>query len=163
MFTPLRYTEEQLRLEINAVLDNRQQRREVLQPIWITVEICQQHRTGLADEKSASEDQQQHIAFWEYGGYTITRKLVTRCINEREKPDKVADVPFLPGFEYLQHYYVTKRNGVDIGVPIEECTDEELLAKAALYRAQASRLIAHANEIERYVDLRRARKAAVSE
>jgi hypothetical protein len=160
MSTPLTYTEEQLRLEINTLLDKRQQRRETLQPLWITQEICRQHHTGLADETTASEEQQYHIAFWKHGGYTITRKLVTRCINEREKPDRVADVPFLPGFEYLQHYYVIKRDGVDVGVPIEECTDDELLAKAALYRAQATRLIAHANEIDRYVDLRRAREAA---
>lgn len=163
MFTPLRYNEEQLRLEITKILDARQQRREPLPAVWITHEVCVSHSTGLAADEGATDEQQQHIAFWEYGGYTITRKLVTRCINEREQPDTKVKQPHLPGFEYLQNYYVITRDGMDVGVHIDQCTDDEMLAKAALYRAQSARLIAHANEIERFVDLRRARAVAVSQ
>ena len=61
---------------------------------------------------------------------------------------------YLPGFEYLQRYYVVQRQGEDVGVPVLECTDEELYAKAALYRSQSRKLVAHADEIERYIQWR---------
>lgn len=156
----LKYTEEKLRNEINDVLERLRARGEVLQPQWITQEICQRHRSGLA----STADAEYHIAFWEFSGYTLTRKLTTRCINDLDDAaDQRAAKPLLPGFEFLQRHYVINRDGVDVGVPIEESTDAELLAKAALYRAQSTRLLAHADELDRYVELRRARRQASGE
>jgi len=157
------YTEERLRAEIDGLLDEKQQVGDDLQPQWITHEICERHRHGLAPlDPEASSEQLDHIAFWEYGGYATTRKLTTRCVNERERPDQVADAPVLPGFEYLNRYYVHEREGVAVGIRIEDSTDEELLAKAALYESQSVRLVAHAEELRRYVDWRRAQRAAAA-
>ena len=152
----MRFTEERLRTEINVLLDARQERKEELKPQWVTHEVCRKHRSGLVVlDASAPSEEQDHVAFWEYSGYTNTRKLATDCINKRERPDRVAPSDVLPGFEYLNKYYVHERDGVDVGVSIEDSTDEELLAKAALYETQSQRLVAHANELRRYVDWRR--------
>jgi hypothetical protein len=155
-----KYTEERVRSEINAVLDQLQARGEAVQPQWVTHEICSRHRAGLAvlgaDAPTAQVDDRD---FWEYAGYAQTRKLTTRCVNEREQPDARADNPVLPGFEYLHHYYVHTRDGVDVMVPIEQSTDDELLAKAATYETLAASCTAHATELRRYVDWRRAQAA----
>jgi hypothetical protein len=157
----MRYTEERLRTEISLLLDGRQDRGEDLKPQWVTHEVCNRHRRGLvALDDSASSEEQDHVAFWEYSGYTHTRKLATRCINEREQPDRLAPSDVLPGFEYLNKYYVHQRDGVDVGVRIEDSTDDELLAKADLYETQSQRLVAHANELRRYVDWRRGQRSA---
>lgn len=146
-----RYSDTELRAEINARLDALQASEQPMRPQWVTHEICSVHRAGLA--------QNRHAAFWEYTGYAHTRKLATVCINAREQPfpaDKSTPPPYLPGFEpvHLQRYYVVHRDGEDIGVPVLHCTDDELSAKAALYRGQSSKLIAHADEIERFVEWR---------
>jgi hypothetical protein len=64
----------------------------------------------------------------------------------------------LPDFEHecLQAYYVMRRDGVDVGVPLMECTDEELRAKAALYLANSAKLEKHASELIRFIDYRAA-------
>ena len=152
-----KYGDVELRKEINTLLDHLQSQDQALRPQWVTMEICRAHTEGLA--------QNEHAPFWEYGGYTQTRKLATVCINAREQalPDEEGDgAPYLPGFEYLQRYYVVQRQGEDVGVPVLECTDEELYAKAALYRSQSRKLVAHADEIERYIQWRAQEHARAS-
>lgn len=149
-----RYTEERVRGEIDRVLDRQHDAGQELQPQWATHEVCGAHRRGLAAlPEDAAPEEQDHVAFWDYAGYTNTRRLATRCVNAREQPGP-DEQPVLPGFEELFRYYVHTRNGVDVGVRIEDSTDEELLAKADLYDAQGDRQKKHARELRRYVDLR---------
>jgi hypothetical protein len=158
----IKYTEEQLRSEITRALDAMQSRGEVLHPLWVTQAICKGHRNGLA-AVAADDPPERHldVAFWEFGGYTITRKISTACINDRDADGTADDAerqPMFPGFDHecLQAYYVVRRDGVDAGVPIMECTDDELRAKAALYLANSAKLEKHASELIRFIDYRAA-------
>jgi hypothetical protein len=157
-----KYTDAELKAEINRLLDDLEADHKPLRPQWVTHEICLVHQPGLVSGSV-------HAPFWEYSGYTITRKLSTACINERletiptdenePKPQR------FPGFEriYLQDHYVVMRDGVDEGIPVLQCTDDELYAKAALYRSQSRKLIAHADEIERFIAWRSAHSLAAGQ
>ncbi len=139
---------EQLAREIDTKLDERAERQQEWEPRWITNEICHDHRGGLV---TGSE----HATFWEHTGYSWTRKLVTERINQRADSKtvgkKVQQLSF-PGFdrEHVQDYYVVCRDGVDKGICVLDLTDEEIDAKAEMYRKQAAANIAHATELERF-------------
>lgn len=60
----------------------------------------------------------------------------------------------MDGFEHLQDYYVVKRNGEWVGVPLEDMTDEELDQKAHHHEAMGNSLANHADELLRYQSLR---------
>lgn len=151
----MKYHDKQLREEINSVLDTLAAQQAAWRPVWITHEICQSHRIGLV------ADDNEHVAFWEFNGYSFTRKLVTEVINERADQsisDKAAPQQLsIPGFarEHLQDYYVVTRENEDIAVCVLDLTDDEINAKAALYRSHARKAIAHAEELERFADFRR--------
>jgi hypothetical protein len=148
----LTYHDKQLKQEIHAVLDGLTARREPWEPQWVTQEICEAHRAGLVNNDAA--------AFWDYAGYTLTRKVVTECINERADPPGGGEGALqqlsLPGFArmHLHDYYVVTREDRAIAVCVLDLTDDEIDAKAALYRSQARKAIAHAEELERFKDWR---------
>lgn len=157
-----KYTDGELRSEINAVLDKLQARQETWRPAWVTQQICKAHRPGLTGDKEDPDIDNPHVAFWVYAGYTLTRKLSTDCINDRADPPLTRERPPdtqlpLPGFDrqHLQDYYVVKRNGEDIAVCVLDLNDDEILARAALYRGQSRKALAHAKELERFVEWRR--------
>jgi hypothetical protein len=148
------YHEKQLKQEIHAVLDDLTARREAWEPQWVTQAICEAHRAGLVDNEDAA-------AFWHYAGYALVRKTVTECINERAdrtvEGEDAAHQLALPGFAraHLHDYYVVTRGNRDVAVCVLDLTDDEIDARAALYRSQAKKAIAHAEELERFKDWRR--------
>lgn len=60
----------------------------------------------------------------------------------------------LTGFERIQRAYSIERNGQPAVVPIELCTNEELLEKAAEQLGMAKGLQRHARELRAYVAAR---------
>jgi len=155
-----RYTEQRLRRELVALFDERRQAGDKIEPQWAALTLCDRHRQGL---QSVADDDpialQDAVAFWDTFGYAYVRKLATRCVNDMERAHQQDDEQqVLPGFEYLQTGYVIERNGVAMDVAIDDATDDELLAKADLYEAQAMTQLAHADELRRYVSWRRAQR-----
>jgi hypothetical protein len=154
MLTP--YNDTNLREEINLAIDELERANNEVRPAWITHAICKEHVAGLAVDGNRDDvDEPQDVAFWRFNGYTNVRKIATACINERENPLAKPDAPFLPGFVYLQHSYVTRRDGDFVMVPTDKLTYEELCAKADLYDHNATTLNEHANELRRYAELRK--------
>jgi hypothetical protein len=136
--------------EINAKLDELATEKTAWRAQWIAQAICSEHSTGLAGTPDAD--------FWRHCGYVECRDEVRRCINRRAGDDKPASDDrqlHLPGYERLQLYYVVTRDGDDVGVPVEELTDQELEAKAATYRSMGAACYRHADEIDRFKRLRR--------
>ena len=152
-----KYHDGQLRQEINIVLDRLQTNGEAMRPQWVAHEVCDSHRRGLVNDSESID-----VAFWTYTGYFAARKLATQCINDRDASVSGQErlQPLLPydGFSRteLQDYYVVTRDDEDIAVPTRDLTDEEIHQKIALYRRNAYRLNAHADELERYKEWRRA-------
>jgi hypothetical protein len=146
-------SDDRLIAEINEYLDNAMKRGEPWIARWVAHGIVQSHRAGLADNEDA--------AFFERTSYANVRETVRKVINKRAgtNPEQTADQGqiVLPGFErdHLQDYYVVKRDGDEIGVPVTQLTDQELEQKAALYRSMGQACYAHADEIDRFRHWRR--------
>jgi hypothetical protein len=152
-----KYTDVDLRREINTMLDALALRHEPWRPLWIAEQICACHRAALASDANEVDR-----AFWEFAGYTLTRKITTSCVNERfvDAGDDGQPTPSqltLPGFErvHLQDYYVVTRDEGDVAVCVLDLTDDEIIARAALFRSQSGKLLAHANELVRFIEWRR--------
>jgi hypothetical protein len=154
--TAVKYTDHELRREINTVLDSLASRHEPWKPQWVAQTVCRDHRSALVETEDV------HVAFWEYAGYTLTRKVATACVNDRaadfQPPDQPPGQLNLPGFEreHLQDYYVVTRDEEDIAVCVLDLTDDEIITRAALYRSHSAKALAHAQELERFIDWRRA-------
>jgi hypothetical protein len=152
-----KYTETELRAELNKQIETLLSRREDVHPVWLTHKVCSLHKSGLAryDEDALEPED---VAFWRFCGYTHTRKLATACINDLDTSAETSTddhrQPFLPGFNFLQAQYVIRRDGVDVMVPTEKITPEELRAKAAQFERTAETTAEHARELRRYAAIR---------
>ena len=135
---------EQLKTQINARINNLIESGEPLRAQWIAHEVCEEHTEGLAEN--------DHADFWRHGGYKACREEVRRCIGKRvgDKPKARDNQLKLPGFDHLQEYYLVERGGDEIGVPVDGMTDDEIDAKAHLYRQMGMGCFAHANELDRF-------------
>lgn len=144
----------QLNVEINEALDDLETRGTPWRASWIAHQICGSHTDGLGTG--------DHADFWRHCAYEEVRDQVRRCINRRagDRPNVDDGQLRLPGYEHLQSYYVVRRQEEDLGVPVFDLTDEELDAKAAIYRAMGGACFAHADEIDRFRTLRAAEAAA---
>lgn len=135
---------DKLIVEINSVIDRKIAAGLPLLAQWITHEVCEAHDEGLAPN--------DHSDFWRHSGYKATRDEVRRCINRRigDQPGAADRQMVFDGFEQLQRYYMVDRDGDQIGVPVQELTDEEIEGKAATYRSMGAACFAHADELDRY-------------
>lgn len=137
--------------EINAELDRLAERRDKWVAKWITHSICESHRAALPDSDGSE--------FWRWNASRNVREMVRKQINRRAGDDaergNSAQLD-LDGFsrKLLQDYYLTEREGRDVGVPVTDMTDTELQAKAHHYRAMGATCFEHAKEIERFVEWR---------
>ena len=141
-----------LRDEIAAEIEFLRERRRPILPDWITQNVCSRHQAALESAES-----EEDAAFWRFTGYAFTRDLVRRVINETMGPNSGGDAKqrVLPGFEHLQEYYLVKREGDQVGVPIEEMTDAEIDAKMEEHDKMGSAHFAHRDELATYKEQRR--------
>lgn len=115
---------------------------------WIAHAIVNEHCAAL-------DDDHEDAWFWRKTSYAATREAVRKEISRRAGDDsQKKDRPQLdlPGFdrEHLQDYYVVRRDGDDIGVPVTALTDQEIDSKADLYESMARACSAHADELRRF-------------
>lgn len=84
---------------------------------------------------------------------------VRSMVKDVLKTMKAADIGdpqmTMEGFSRLQKAYIIERNKDLTVVPIEQCSDEELLAKAAELRSKIEGMAEHEDEIHRYIRQRR--------
>ena len=142
---------EQLKIEIEQMLDSLKEERRPWEANWITVAICKNHENGLAEN---GED----VEFWRYCGQTACREAVRRCINKRagDRPQQDDGQLVLPGWDHLQAYYMVRRDEEDIGISVFNLTDNEIQEKEALYRKMGEGCFAHARELARFKSQREA-------
>ena len=146
------YTD-RLNTEIDAKIDALEAQKRPLNATWIAHSICIDHEVGLAEN--------DHREFWEHGGYSTTRKMVTTRVNKRrgDKPKRAPKQGTLRGFQHVQDYYVVERDGDELGVPAHTLTDDEIDRKIDLYRSMGAACYEHADELQRYKELRKAQVA----
>lgn len=151
-----KYTDADVKSELQREIELRLAQGEAVHPAWITHKVCRAHKDGLACDGEVEKVEPVDVAFWRFGAYSHTRKLATVCINELDEVPAQADPepPFMPGFEHLQRQYVIWREGEAVMVPTESVTPAELRAKAQEHRRKATTSFAHADELDRYADIR---------
>lgn len=147
-----------IEMEVHQILDDLEEAKAPWLEKKITLQICKNHEGGLVEDS-------EHRWFYVYGGYDTTRDIVRDCIKARAGHKSLTDSKAmrLPGFEFMTPRYTVERVDDEtgeieiVGIPVEEMSDEELLAKADMYDAMAESLRLHAAEIRRYVRARRAK------
>jgi len=83
------------------------------------------------------------------------KEVVTATISRfNPKKQPVEQQLVLDGFEYLQVAYTFERGGKTMLVPLDQCTDIELAARAREYDDMANGCRAHAREIREYLNTR---------
>jgi hypothetical protein len=128
----------------------------------IALDVCKDHESVLPASGDSSERALDHLSFWKHGGYEVARDAVRDCINNRAGDDAGDDEkePSLPGWNFLRTHYTVRRKEPDtavpqvVGVAIENLADFEIKQIVKRMRRSAKRLNGHADELERYGDLR---------
>jgi len=145
--------QEVFELEIAATIEAWRTAGKVLVPQFITHEIITKHEPGLARTN-------EHTEFFKHYAYKGHRKdvgaYIAKVLTDEEDSEKHVKSLLLPGFDFVQTHYVIKRGGGDVGVPVDQMTDEECHARAEMIRRRGTACLAHADELDRYVLLRKA-------
>lgn len=119
-----------------------------LVPAFLTKALVDSHVGGLARAN-------EHTPFFEHYTYNGARQHVGSYLSKKYGDDEAEpEQHVLPGFDHLQRYYIIRRGDEDVPVLFEQVTDEEFRAKAKMLRRRGSACFAHADEIERFVELR---------
>lgn len=84
---------------------------------------------------------------------TVVGKYISK-IADKEIEHESIQLTF-EGFEHVQKYYMVQREGQRIGVYVEHLTDEEINEKIEMYRKASDSYRKHANELVRYLELRK--------
>ena len=144
--------------EIASAVDAKIAAGERLLASFITQQVCGAHLAGLAEN--------DHAALWRKGGYRWvrdeTRRYISKCLGTDEADAKNNQSAF-PGFEHVQSHYLVQREGEDVGVPALQLTDDEIEAKAALYKSMGAACFAHAGELVRFKDWRKSPTLAAAQ
>lgn len=138
---------------IDAELDRLQSEGRRMIADWVTKAVCAPHEASLPSGDDGD--------FWRHGGFSHTRETVRRRINSRagDKTEEDDRSPRLPGYTHLQQYYIVKRKGHgDIGVAIHDMTDAEIGGKIALYGSMSLACANHADELQIFMNKRRAER-----
>lgn len=144
VFEVLMYSISQLNNEIRAVVDARIQCKEVIQPDWITQEIINHHPAIDGDDSDF---------YFCVGRETIrdqVRKQINRFKLTPEKASLASRQQVLPGYEYLQEFYLLESGGEQIAIPLVRMSTRQRKSKIKELRAMGDGCHLHADELERY-------------
>lgn len=149
--------ERTLNMEINKELDALQEQGRPWMAHWVTHSIVLRHEDEFNGE----------ARFARHNSYANVRDQVRRQINNRagDKTEQDDNQPRLSGYHHLQQYYVVKRKGKDVGIPIHTMTDREIDEKITRYESMSVACRDHADELrgfkrQRAAERRNRRKAA---
>lgn len=93
--------------------------------------------------------------FYRLFAFEHARDVARSCIKKAKASDLDPELQLtLPGFDHLQKAYFVRRGRRNLLVPVDQCTDIELLARAKEYDEMAKGCRAHAREIREYVAAR---------
>lgn len=130
--------------EVETVISRLIREEKPLIPQEITKTVCDLHKLGLA--------QNEHASFWEGAAIAhicdVVRKRITRrAFDVSSEPPPQLE---LIERERLHSYYVVRRQGRDVGLPLSQLTNLELDAKIAKIRQMGITCQAHADDLELY-------------
>lgn len=113
---------------------------------WLTLEVLTNY-SGIEGE---------HADYYRAMARRYIDGAAKRVIGKLEKANPGQTEFTMEGYEHLQMAYPLKRQGELMLVPVEQASDEELEDRAREYELMAEGALAHAAEIRRYIELRKA-------
>lgn len=142
---------ESIASDIRKLIADKVARGEVVRVQWMTNEVIAAR--GSID----GED----VPFYRTCAYAYVREQVRKGIGKYSDISAETDKQILlPGFNHLQIAYMVNRNEDTVLVPVEQLSDEELLARAAEYEAMAKGCREHARELRKFISARAEARAA---
>lgn len=145
------FSEKDIKERVSRLICEWMDAGKVLDLHWLTTGVLNEH----SDISGSDTDfyvlcARQHI-------HGLVKRQVQRLENDPPSAQGEFDAAgfLLEGYEYLRRGYSMKRDGSLSLVPIFQCTDEELIARANEYFAMAEGNNAHGTEILRFVASRK--------
>lgn len=136
---------ESINREIAAIIDRRISSDDPVQLNWIVHEFVKGHDRISGDD----------VDLYRTALYAFVRDRAKRMIKKYDYSDDLEQPDLLPGHEHLRVAYSVTRDGEQMLVPIDLCSDEELLMRAGEFERSAAGLRSHAAELKEYVGARR--------
>jgi len=132
--------------EISNEIDSLVELNLVVNRKLVTTKVCSNHQDELNGD----------APFSTYNNHQNVGKLVTKLISQKfdVNEQNFDNQLTIEGFKYLQKYYSINREGERIGVPIDQCTKEELLAKKERIGKMGRACLVHQNELAKYIKIK---------
>lgn len=130
--------------EIRALIDEKIAANVAVRADWIAAGILE-----LKDKIDGDD-----VPFYRVCAYRDVVRLAKRVIGKFEVTDLTPEQLVLPGFKHLCKAYPMERDGAVVLVPVNLCSDAELLGRAAQLEDMAKGCRVHAAEILDYVAAR---------
>lgn len=104
---------------------------------------------GVLETRAGIEG--EDAEFYRVHTFRELRRIAKGVVGKYDSTATTDDQLILPGFKYLCRAYPMTRDGAVVLVPVNRCTDDELVARAAQLDEMAKGCVAHALEIREYV------------
>lgn len=139
-------TEPSITAEIHKLIDEKLANGVIVHPNFIATE--------LLDAKGEIEG--ENAMFYRTMTFKQVLGLVRSASGKYDTKDTTSSQLAFPGFKHLTRAYPMMRGGDSVLVPVELCTDAELLGRAALLDEMAKGCREHAREIREFIKTREA-------
>lgn len=136
---------ETIRGEISEIVLRRLSEGRPVPVTWVCHEFLNKHN------RVEGED----VDLYKLAAYSYARDIAKRVIGKFDTSEETGQMDLLPGEEHIRTAYSIKRGDEFVLVPTEQCSDQELLARANEFERNAKGLRAHARDLRRYVGVRR--------
>jgi len=137
--------------EIAAIIDRRIASNNPVPVTWVVHEFMGRHNQISGPDTD----------FHRLTAYAYVKDVAKRLVGKFDDVE-VDSTRLLPGFEHLRIAYTVSRDGQSILVPVDQCTDEELIERAEMFERGAAGLVSHAKEIRTFVGVRGAADRALA-
>lgn len=135
--------------EVHKLVDEKFAAGVLVQTHWIAQEILASH------DDIDGED----AAWYRVCTFKEVCRIAKSAIGKFRAEDITSEQLLLPGFKHLCKAYPLTREGELVLVPVDQCSDGELLARADELDKMAKGCVDHAAEIREYVLVRNSEAA----
>lgn len=130
--------------EVHKLVDEKFSAGVLVQTHWIAQEILANH----ADIEGPDAEWYRVCTFKE------VCRIAKSAIGKFKAEGSTSEQLLLPGFRHLCKAYPLTRDGDLVLVPVDQCSDRELLDRAEELEKMAKGCVDHAAEIRGYVTIR---------
>jgi hypothetical protein len=127
--------------EIHKLIDGKIEAGAVVQVHWIAQEVLAKHASIQGDDAD----------WYRVCTFKEVCRIAKSAIGKYKADDQTEQQLLFPGFKHLCRAYPIERDGDQVLVPVEQCTDAELSARADELEKMAKGCRDHAREIREFI------------